>query len=80
MSRADSATWRTAYDNFVKCGHSPAGKELRRRLERDAAQFIDAEHKDYVRERGRLLSEDAAALLARGAAALLQAAQCVDLA
>ena len=50
MSRADFTAWRTAYDNFVKCGHS---KPTRRCVDgwlRDAAKFIDAGHKDYVRE------------------------------
>jgi glyoxylase-like metal-dependent hydrolase (beta-lactamase superfamily II) len=27
MTRADFAMWRTAYDNFVKCGHSTADKK-----------------------------------------------------
>jgi hypothetical protein len=51
MSRADFAAWRTAYDNFVKCGHSTADKkQCVDGWSRDAAKFIDAAHKDYVRE------------------------------
>ena len=50
MTRADFAMWRTAYDNFVKCGHSTADKkECVAGWERDAAKFIDDEHRDYVR-------------------------------
>ena len=50
MSRADFLEWRTAYDNFVDCGHStrPA-KECVEGWSRDAAKFIDAAHKDYVK-------------------------------
>jgi glyoxylase-like metal-dependent hydrolase (beta-lactamase superfamily II) len=51
MSRADFASWRTAYDNFVACGHSTADKATCvDGWSRDAAKFIDAEHRDYVRE------------------------------
>jgi glyoxylase-like metal-dependent hydrolase (beta-lactamase superfamily II) len=50
MTRADFATWRTAYDNFVKCGHSTADKKTCvAGWEHDAAKFIDDEHRDYVR-------------------------------
>jgi glyoxylase-like metal-dependent hydrolase (beta-lactamase superfamily II) len=49
MTRADFAIWRTAYDNFVKCGHSSAAKAICvDGWSRDAAKFIDAAHKDYV--------------------------------
>jgi glyoxylase-like metal-dependent hydrolase (beta-lactamase superfamily II) len=51
MSRADFATWRTAYDNFVKCGHSTADKaSCVDGWSRDAAKFIDAAHKSYARD------------------------------
>ena len=51
MTRADFVTWRTAYDNFVKCGRSDADKATCvDGWARDAAKFIDAEHKDYARE------------------------------
>src|SRR3954454_7748802 len=50
MSRADFATWRTAYDNFVNCGHSDASaKTCVDGWSRDAARFIDAEHQGYAR-------------------------------
>jgi hypothetical protein len=51
MTRADFSAWRTAYDNFVACGHSKADKkECIDGWSRDAARFIDAGPKDYVRE------------------------------
>jgi glyoxylase-like metal-dependent hydrolase (beta-lactamase superfamily II) len=49
MTRADFATWRTAYGNFVDCGHSSAPKK--RCIEgwlHDAAKFIDTEHRGYA--------------------------------
>ena len=50
MTRADFAQWRTAYDNFVDCGHSARpGKECVEGWSRDAATFIDAAHEDYAR-------------------------------
>jgi glyoxylase-like metal-dependent hydrolase (beta-lactamase superfamily II) len=50
MNRADFATWRTAYDNFVKCGHSSAAEKLCvDGWSHDAAKFIDPAHKDYAR-------------------------------
>ena len=50
MSRADFATWRTAYDNFVKCGHSDAAKQkCVDGWSHDAAKFIDKAHRDYAR-------------------------------
>ena len=49
MSRADFTAWRTAYDNFVKCGHSDAAKEkCVEGWSHDAARFIDAAHRDYA--------------------------------
>lgn len=51
MSRADFAAWRTAYDNFVDCGHSDAAKEkCVDGWAHDAAKFIDAAHRDYARQ------------------------------
>lgn len=51
MNRADFTTWRTAYDNFVKCGHSDVDKKVCvAGWERDAAKFIDDVHREYVRE------------------------------
>jgi glyoxylase-like metal-dependent hydrolase (beta-lactamase superfamily II) len=50
MTRADFDTWRTAYDNFVKCGLSDADKKVCvDGWERDAAKFIDDEHRNYAR-------------------------------
>ena len=50
MSRTDFTAWRSAYDNFVKCGHSDAAKEkCVDGWSRDAATFIDAAHKDYAK-------------------------------
>ena len=50
MTRADFLQWRTAYDNFVDCGHSTRpGKECVEGWSRDAAKFIDAAHKDYAK-------------------------------
>ncbi|MEP6983093.1 MAG: MBL fold metallo-hydrolase [Sphingomicrobium sp.] len=49
MTKADFLQWRSAYDNFVDCGHSTRpGKECVAGWSRDAAKFIDAAHKDYV--------------------------------
>lgn len=51
MTRADFSAWRAAYDNFVKCGHSTADKkQCVDGWMRDAARFIDAEHRGYVQE------------------------------
>jgi glyoxylase-like metal-dependent hydrolase (beta-lactamase superfamily II) len=51
MDRADFLQWRTAYNNFVSCGHSSRPeKECIAGWERDAAKFIDAEHKAYVHD------------------------------
>ena len=50
MTRADFLQWRTAYDNFVDCGHSTRPtKECVEGWSRDAAKFIDAAHKDYAK-------------------------------
>jgi glyoxylase-like metal-dependent hydrolase (beta-lactamase superfamily II) len=51
MTRSDFERWKTAYGNFVDCGHSSAAKEsCIDGWMRDAAPFIDAEHGDYVRD------------------------------
>ncbi len=51
MTRADFATWRTAYDNFVNCGHSDAAREkCVDGWSSDAARFIDPAHKAYARD------------------------------
>lgn len=51
MNRADFAAWRSAYDNFVACGRSSADKKACiDGWSHDAAKFIDADHRDYVRE------------------------------
>ena len=50
MTKAEFLQWRSAYDNFVGCGHSarPA-KECVEGWSRDAAKFIDAAHKEYAK-------------------------------
>ena len=51
MNRADFMDWKTAYDNFVDCGHSDAAKEkCIDGWSQDAAKFIDDAHKAYARE------------------------------
>jgi len=51
MSRADFTQWKAAYDNFVDCGYSSrAAKECVDGWSRDASKFIDASHRDYVKE------------------------------
>jgi glyoxylase-like metal-dependent hydrolase (beta-lactamase superfamily II) len=51
MDRADFMAWRTAYDNFVKCGHSAAdAKSCVEGWERDAGKFIDAGHRQYAHD------------------------------
>ena len=78
MTRADFATWRTAYNNFVKCGRSTAPeKQCVAGWQRDAAKFIDAEHRDYVDGAAGYYLETRLRSVARGTAALLQAAQSV---
>ena len=50
MDRADFLSWRAAFNNFVKCGRSEADKkECSAGWERDASNFIDEEHRNYVR-------------------------------
>src|SRR5438105_8531813 len=50
MTRADFLQWRTAYDNFVDCGHSTRpGKECVEGWSRDAATFIDATDAGYAK-------------------------------
>jgi glyoxylase-like metal-dependent hydrolase (beta-lactamase superfamily II) len=50
MNRADFLAWRTAYNHFVSCGLSTAEKNICiDGWQRDAAKFIDAAHRDYVR-------------------------------
>jgi glyoxylase-like metal-dependent hydrolase (beta-lactamase superfamily II) len=51
MTRSDFLEWRTAYQNFIACGRSSV--EATRCIagwDRDAARFIDAEHRSYVDE------------------------------
>jgi glyoxylase-like metal-dependent hydrolase (beta-lactamase superfamily II) len=51
MTRADFTAWATAFENFVDCGNSTAPKEqCVAGWEKDAARFIDAEHRQYVRD------------------------------
>ena len=51
MTRAGFMTWRKAYNAFIDCGHSSVDKEqCVDGWQRDAAKFIDREHRDYVRE------------------------------
>ena len=49
MSRADFRQWKLAYDNLLGCTRSPADKQACvEGWKRDAAKFIDDEHRDYV--------------------------------
>ena len=51
MTRADFLTWRNAYNAFVDCGHSTADKKACvAGWMKDAAEFIDSDHRDYVSE------------------------------
>ncbi len=51
MSRADFSAWRAAYDNFIACGHSKVdAKRCVAGWDRDAARFIDDEHRKIVDE------------------------------
>ena len=51
MSRADFLQWRTAYSNLLSCGRSSVDmKQCAANWQRDAAKFIDDEHKGYVAE------------------------------
>jgi glyoxylase-like metal-dependent hydrolase (beta-lactamase superfamily II) len=50
MSRTDFLAWRKAYDLFLWCGRSVAPKQTCiDGWERDAAKFIDRDHRAYVR-------------------------------
>ena len=50
MTRGDFLTWRSAYNEFVACGRSASSKATCvTAWERHAARFIDAAHRDYVR-------------------------------
>src|SRR5690348_1585824 len=49
MTRGDFIAWRTAYDRFVACGRSEAEeKDCVAGWQRDAARFIDPDHRKYV--------------------------------
>jgi glyoxylase-like metal-dependent hydrolase (beta-lactamase superfamily II) len=51
MSRTDFLQWKTAYVNFVDCGHSDAtAKTCVDGWMHDAAKFIDHAHRDYVKD------------------------------
>jgi glyoxylase-like metal-dependent hydrolase (beta-lactamase superfamily II) len=51
MTRADFTEWKLAYDNLLACTRGPADKtECIKGWDRDAAKFIDAEHRSYVDE------------------------------
>ena len=51
MTRADFLQWKTAYDNLLACGRSSADKaDCVGGWERDAAKFIPASHRQYVKE------------------------------
>jgi glyoxylase-like metal-dependent hydrolase (beta-lactamase superfamily II) len=51
MTRADFSAWKNAFTAFVDCGRSTAPKQqCVAGWEKDAAQFIDDAHRDYVRE------------------------------
>ncbi len=51
MTRADFLQWKTAYNNLLGCGRSTADKaDCVRGWERDAARFIPATHRTYVKE------------------------------
>lgn len=50
MNKTDFLMWREAYNNFVSCGRSTADRgTCIGGWQRDAARFIDAAHRDYVR-------------------------------
>lgn len=49
MTRADFATWSAAYDHLLDCAKSDAPESACvEGWQKDAAKFIDAEHRDYV--------------------------------
>jgi hypothetical protein len=51
MDRAQFLQWKTAYGNFIDCGHStqPVAQCVAGWM-RDAAPFIDDAHRDYARQ------------------------------
>ena len=51
MNRAQFLAWKNAFDRFVDCGRSVRPKEeCIEGWKRDAAPFIDSDHRDYVTE------------------------------
>lgn len=51
MNRADFLQWRSAYNQFVRCGRSAAPKaRCVSGWEKGASRFIPADHRQYVRE------------------------------
>jgi len=51
MTRSDFLQWRTAYTNMIACGRTSADiKACVDGWQRDAAKFIDEEHKGYAGE------------------------------
>jgi glyoxylase-like metal-dependent hydrolase (beta-lactamase superfamily II) len=51
MTRADFLAWKSAFDRLMEAGRSAASVEdCVAGWERDAARFIPASHRDYVRE------------------------------
>lgn len=51
MTKTDFLVWRKAYRDFVDCGRSARDKQqCIDGWESDAADFIDAAHRDYVRQ------------------------------
>jgi glyoxylase-like metal-dependent hydrolase (beta-lactamase superfamily II) len=51
MTRSDFLAWRKAFNNFVGCGQSSVdAKQCVAGWNLDAARFIDAAHRDYVRD------------------------------
>ena len=51
MDRADFMTWRTAYNNLVRCGRSAEDTKICvAGWQKDAAKFIDEAHRSYVPE------------------------------
>ena len=51
MSRAQFLQWKGSFEAFVDCGRSPRPKEdCVAGWQRQAAPFIDAAHRDYVRQ------------------------------
>jgi len=49
MTRTDFRQWKRAYGNLLDCAQSPASKKVCiAGWQRDAARFIDPEHREYV--------------------------------